>query len=190
MRTGFSFNVDDNPDKKLPELYAMHVKKVKVKEIVVVSSCSLLCLLLLLSRSVVVAMLSVVVLVRCCCFVICLCGCRFRTDTHCSLCQAPLHMEDQNSIFIKDLYKFYLRACVELLGMPPLFRFRFVFVSSWSSSISCALRFVSDTHLLLTHNQANTLRSVTSTHTCTRWVKSTSLLLMVLCKRLNNESET
>lgn len=30
--------------------------------------------------------------------------------------RARLDLEDQNSVFIQDLYKFYLRACLELLG--------------------------------------------------------------------------
>jgi len=55
-RYGFKFNEAENPDKKLPELYAQHIRK------------------------------------------------------------ADLHLENQNSIFIQDLYKFYLRACVELLS--------------------------------------------------------------------------
>lgn len=46
----------EHPDKKLPELYAYHIRK------------------------------------------------------------ARLDLEDQSSIFIQDLYKFYLRACLELLG--------------------------------------------------------------------------
>jgi len=55
-RDGFRFNESENPDKKLPELYAQHIRK------------------------------------------------------------ADLQRENQSSVFIQDLYKFYLRACVELLS--------------------------------------------------------------------------
>jgi len=56
MRQGFRFNSRQNPEKKLPELYAQHIRK------------------------------------------------------------ARLDCEDQSSVFIQDLYKYYLRACVELLS--------------------------------------------------------------------------
>jgi len=56
VRHGFRFNSRQNPEKKLPELYAQHIRK------------------------------------------------------------ARLDCEDQNSVFIQDLYKYYLRACVELLS--------------------------------------------------------------------------
>lgn len=56
MRTGFCFNEGTNPEKKLPELYAKHIRK-----------------------------------------------CR-------------LDLEDDSSILIQDLYKYYMRACVELLS--------------------------------------------------------------------------
>jgi len=56
MRTGFRFPDMYNPDKKLPELYAQHIRR------------------------------------------------------------ARLDLENQDSIFIQDLYKFYLRACLELLA--------------------------------------------------------------------------
>jgi len=58
IRHGFRFNENarEHPDKKLPELYAYHIRK------------------------------------------------------------GRLDLEDQNSIFIQDLYKFYQRACLELLG--------------------------------------------------------------------------
>lgn len=56
VRTGFRFPDAYNPDKKLPELYAQHIRR------------------------------------------------------------ARLDMENQDSIFIQDLYKFYLRACLELLA--------------------------------------------------------------------------
>jgi len=56
IRTGFKFNEGMEPEKKLPELYAQHIRK------------------------------------------------------------AFLEKEDQASIFIQDLYKFYLRASVELLS--------------------------------------------------------------------------
>lgn len=56
QRQGFRFNSRQNPEKKLPELYAQHLRK------------------------------------------------------------ARLDWEDQNSVFIQDLYKYYLRACVELLS--------------------------------------------------------------------------
>jgi len=55
-RQGFRFNSRQNPEKKLPELYAQHIRK------------------------------------------------------------ARLDCEDQSSVFIQDLYKYYLRACVELLS--------------------------------------------------------------------------
>lgn len=55
-KIGFCFNEKENPDKKLPELYALHIRK------------------------------------------------------------ARLDMEDASSVFIQDLYKYYLRACVELLS--------------------------------------------------------------------------
>jgi len=55
-KIGFCFNEKENPDKKLPELYALHIRK------------------------------------------------------------ARLDMEDSTSVFIQDLYKYYLRACVELLS--------------------------------------------------------------------------
>jgi len=55
-RTGFRFNPLDNPERKLPELYAQHIKK------------------------------------------------------------ARLDLEDQKSVFIQDIYKFYMRACVELMS--------------------------------------------------------------------------
>jgi len=56
VRTGFRFPDPCNPDKKLPELYAQHIRR------------------------------------------------------------ARLDLENQDSIFIQDLYKFYLRACLELLA--------------------------------------------------------------------------
>jgi len=56
MRHGFCFNEEENPDKRLPEMYAQHIRK------------------------------------------------------------ARLDLENQQSAFIQDLYKFYLRACVELLS--------------------------------------------------------------------------
>jgi hypothetical protein len=56
LRTGFCFNQKQNPEKRLPELYAYHIRK------------------------------------------------------------ARLELEDPNSIFIQDLYKFYLRASLELLS--------------------------------------------------------------------------
>jgi len=56
VRHGFRFNSRQNPEKKLPELYAQHIRK------------------------------------------------------------ARLDCEDQSSVFIQDLYKYYLRACVELLS--------------------------------------------------------------------------
>jgi len=56
IRHGFRFNSRQNPEKKLPELYAQHIRK------------------------------------------------------------ARLDCEDQSSVFIQDLYKYYLRACVELLS--------------------------------------------------------------------------
>jgi len=56
FKQGFQFNENENPDKRLPELYAQHIRK------------------------------------------------------------ADLKLENQNSVFIQDLYKFYLRACVELLS--------------------------------------------------------------------------
>jgi len=56
IRHGFRFNSRQNPEKKLPELYAQHIRK------------------------------------------------------------ARLDCEDQNSVFIQDLYKYYLRACVEVLS--------------------------------------------------------------------------
>jgi len=56
MRTGFCFNEAENPEKKLPELYAQHIRK------------------------------------------------------------ARLDQEDISSVFVHDLYKFYLRASVELLS--------------------------------------------------------------------------
>jgi len=56
VRTGFRFPDPFNPDKKLPELYAQHIRR------------------------------------------------------------ARLDLENQDSIFIQDLYKFYLRACLELLA--------------------------------------------------------------------------
>jgi len=56
VRTGFRFPDAYNPDKKLPELYAQHIRR------------------------------------------------------------ARLDLENQDSIFIQDLYKFYLRACLELLA--------------------------------------------------------------------------
>jgi len=55
-REGFQFNESMNPDKRLPELYAQHIRK------------------------------------------------------------ADLQLENQESVFIQDLYKFYLRACLELLA--------------------------------------------------------------------------
>eukprot|EP01119_Soliformovum_irregulare_P001544 TRINITY_DN11240_c0_g1_i1.p1 TRINITY_DN11240_c0_g1~~TRINITY_DN11240_c0_g1_i1.p1 ORF type:complete len:251 (-),score=44.76 TRINITY_DN11240_c0_g1_i1:39-791(-) len=55
-RKGFQFNHRLDPDKRMPELYAEHVK------------------------------------------------------------MARLDLEDSKSIFIQDIYKYYLRACVELLG--------------------------------------------------------------------------
>jgi len=55
-RDGFQFNESMNPDKRLPELYAQHIRK------------------------------------------------------------ADLQLENQESVFIQDLYKFYLRACLELLA--------------------------------------------------------------------------
>lgn len=56
VRHGFAFNERDNPDKKLAELYAQHIRRGKLED------------------------------------------------------------EDYNNVFIQDLYKFYLRACVELLA--------------------------------------------------------------------------
>jgi len=56
IRHGFRCNATQNPEKKLPELYAQHIRK------------------------------------------------------------ARLDCEDQSSVFIQDLYKYYLRACVELLS--------------------------------------------------------------------------
>jgi len=56
MRHGFCFNEAENPEKKLPELYAQHIRK------------------------------------------------------------ARLDQEDISSVFVHDLYKFYLRASVELLS--------------------------------------------------------------------------
>jgi len=56
FRDGFQFNESMNPDKRLPELYAQHIRK------------------------------------------------------------ANLQLENQESVFIQDLYKFYLRACLELLA--------------------------------------------------------------------------
>lgn len=55
VRHGFKFNEKENPEKRLAELYALHLRK------------------------------------------------------------ARLDVQDQNSVFIQDLYKFYLRSCVELL---------------------------------------------------------------------------
>jgi hypothetical protein len=56
VRTGFCFNEAENPEKRLPELYAQHIRK------------------------------------------------------------ARLEQEDISSVFVHDLYKFYLRASVELLS--------------------------------------------------------------------------
>jgi len=56
VRHGFRFNSRLNPEKKIPELYAQHIKK------------------------------------------------------------ARLDWEDQSSVFIQDLYRYYMRACVELLS--------------------------------------------------------------------------
>jgi len=56
VRTGFRFPENYNPEKKLPELYAQHIRR------------------------------------------------------------ARLDLENQDSIFIQDLYKFYLRAVLELLA--------------------------------------------------------------------------
>jgi len=56
IRTGFRFNVNENPDKKLAELYAKHIRK------------------------------------------------------------GQLDRENINSVFIQDLYKYYLRAVLELLS--------------------------------------------------------------------------
>jgi len=56
VKEGFQFNDAENPEKKLPELYAQHIRK------------------------------------------------------------APLDKENQSSVFIQDLYKFYLRSCLELLS--------------------------------------------------------------------------
>jgi hypothetical protein len=56
IRQGFCFNESENPEKKLPELYAQHIRK------------------------------------------------------------ARLEQEDISSVFVHDLYKFYLRASVELLS--------------------------------------------------------------------------
>jgi len=56
FKDGFQFNELENPEKKLPELYAQHIRK------------------------------------------------------------APLDKENQSSVFIQDLYKFYLRSCLELLS--------------------------------------------------------------------------
>jgi hypothetical protein len=56
VRTGFCFNESENPERKLPELYAQHIRK------------------------------------------------------------ARLDQEDISSVFVHDLYKFYLRASVELLS--------------------------------------------------------------------------
>ncbi|PRP80256.1 hypothetical protein PROFUN_12195 [Planoprotostelium fungivorum] len=55
-RLGFVFRDEAFPEKKLPELYSLHIRN------------------------------------------------------------APLHEQDQSSIFIQDLYKYYLRSCVELLS--------------------------------------------------------------------------
>lgn len=55
-RTGFYFNEKENPAKKIPELYARHIRK------------------------------------------------------------SRLDLEDPSSVFIQDIYKYYLRACVELLS--------------------------------------------------------------------------
>jgi len=55
-KDGFRFNSMENPDKKLPELYAHHIKK------------------------------------------------------------ARLDWEDSSSVFIQDLYRYYMRACVELMS--------------------------------------------------------------------------
>jgi len=56
VRHGFRFNTRLNPEKRVPELYAQHIKK------------------------------------------------------------ARLDWEDQSSVFIQDLYRYYMRACVELLS--------------------------------------------------------------------------
>lgn len=56
LKYGFRFVLKHHPEKKLPELYAQYIRKVR------------------------------------------------------------LDQEDQGSIFVQDLYKYYLRACVELLG--------------------------------------------------------------------------
>lgn len=56
IRTGFKFNEAMNPEKRLPEIYAQHVRKAKLED------------------------------------------------------------ENQSSVLIQDLYKYYMRACVELLG--------------------------------------------------------------------------
>ena len=56
VRHGFQFNESHGPDKKLPELYAKHIRN------------------------------------------------------------AHLEKEDSSSVFIQDLYRFYMRACLELLG--------------------------------------------------------------------------
>jgi len=56
LRRGFTFNENMDPAKRLPELYALHIRK------------------------------------------------------------AQLEKEDQNSVFVQDLYKFYLRACYQLLS--------------------------------------------------------------------------
>jgi len=56
VRDGFCFNENEKPEKKLPELYARHIRK------------------------------------------------------------ARLDLENQSSVFIQDLYKFYLRSCIELLS--------------------------------------------------------------------------
>jgi len=56
VRSGFRFNPSEDPDKRIPELYAQHIKK------------------------------------------------------------ARLDWEDTSSVFIQDLYRYYMRACVELMS--------------------------------------------------------------------------
>jgi len=67
-RVGFFFNPKENPEKKLPELYSLHIRK------------------------------------------------------------ARLDIQDQNSVLIQDLYKFYLRAAVELLGKYFLKRGKYTYL--------------------------------------------------------------
>jgi len=62
------FNPKENPEKKLPELYSLHIRK------------------------------------------------------------ARLDIQDQSSVLIQDLYKFYLRAAVELLGKYFLKRGKYTYL--------------------------------------------------------------